>query len=158
MCVSGLPRKNGKRHSGEIANMALDLLSGITNFRIRHIPNDKLQLRIGLHMGPCAAGVVGLTMPRYCLFGDTVNMASRMESTGKALHIHASAAMTTALEELNWGFMMMERGIIEVKVRNYTSFVFKGYIHTNVHVFLNSSEMETLFILILKCQFKKYWG
>ncbi|CAG2246749.1 Receptor-type guanylate cyclase gcy-28,Retinal guanylyl cyclase 1,Atrial natriuretic peptide receptor 2,Retinal guanylyl cyclase 2 [Mytilus edulis] len=115
MVASGLPRRNGKRHSGEIANMALDLLSGITNFSIRHIPNDKLQLRIGLHMGPCAAGVVGLTMPRYCLFGDTVNMASRMESTRKALHIHTSAAMNTALEELKWGFMMMERGIIEVK-------------------------------------------
>ncbi|XP_052072902.1 atrial natriuretic peptide receptor 1-like [Mytilus californianus] len=115
MVASGLPRRNGKRHSGEIANMALDLVSGITNFSIRHIPNDKLQLRIGLHMGPCAAGVVGLTMPRYCLFGDTVNMASRMESTGKALHIHTSAAMYTALEELNWGFMMVERGIVEVK-------------------------------------------
>lgn len=83
MVSSGIPRRNGKRHSGEIANMALDLLSAVTSFRIRHKPEEKLQLRIGLHTGHCAAGVVGLTMPRYCLFGDTVNMASRMESSGK---------------------------------------------------------------------------
>nr|XP_022346077.1 atrial natriuretic peptide receptor 2-like [Crassostrea virginica] len=115
MCVSGLPRRNGKKHAGEIANMALDLLNGVTNFKIRHLPGSKLQLRIGLHTGGCAAGVVGTAMPRYCLFGDTVNMASRMESTGKALHIHISAAMNSALKELGWGFMTIERGIIDVK-------------------------------------------
>nr|CAH7740876.1 unnamed protein product [Callosobruchus chinensis] len=81
MVVGGLPVRIPD-HAEQVATMALDLLHQSGRFRIRHLPGTPLRLRIGLHTGPCCAGVVGLTMPRYCLFGDTVNTASRMESTG----------------------------------------------------------------------------
>ncbi|CAE1297040.1 E4.6.1.2 [Acanthosepion pharaonis] len=83
MVVSGLPIRNSDNHAGEIASMSLHLLSAIKTFKISYKPNEVLRLRIGIHSGPCVAGVVGLIMPRYCLFGDTVNTASRMESNGE---------------------------------------------------------------------------
>uniref|UniRef100_A0AAY4EF67 Guanylate cyclase n=1 Tax=Denticeps clupeoides TaxID=299321 RepID=A0AAY4EF67_9TELE len=114
MVVSGLPVPNGKLHAREIARMSLALLAAVYSFRIRHRPNQQLLLRIGIHTGPVCAGVVGLKMPRYCLFGDTVNTASRMESNGEALKIHVSEATCAVLEEFNC-FQLELRGDVEMK-------------------------------------------
>ena len=51
MVVSGLPSRNGERHSMEIARLSLDLLRATNDFIIPHMPQHKLQLRIGIHTG-----------------------------------------------------------------------------------------------------------
>lgn len=51
MVASGLPVRNGRRHAGEVAMMALDLLSACGSFTIKHLPDIPLRLRIGLHSG-----------------------------------------------------------------------------------------------------------
>uniref|UniRef100_A0A667Z1E4 Guanylate cyclase n=1 Tax=Myripristis murdjan TaxID=586833 RepID=A0A667Z1E4_9TELE len=115
MVASGVPSRNGNRHAAEMANMSLDILHCIGTFKMRHMPELKVRIRIGLHSGPVVAGVVGLTMPRYCLFGDTVNTASRMESTGLPYRIHVNQSTVDVLNSLNLGYKLDVRGVTELK-------------------------------------------
>ncbi|XP_010862370.2 guanylate cyclase 2G [Esox lucius] len=114
MVASGLPISNGMKHASEISTMALHFLCAIGLFKIRHLPNQRLAVRIGIHSGPVVAGVVGTTMPRYCLFGDTVNTASRMESNSLPLKIQISQSTAEILTQIGC-FELEERGDIEIK-------------------------------------------
>ncbi|KAI1292246.1 Guanylate cyclase 32E [Halotydeus destructor] len=129
MVASGLPIRNGDQHAAEIASMALHLLDSITKFHIKHLPNDKLLMRIGIHSGPVCAGVVGVKMPRYCLFGDTVNTASRMETSSLPLKIHCSEGFRNVLKKLG-GYELVERGMVAIKGKGHLkTYWLNGYLN-----------------------------
>ncbi|KAH7718579.1 RGC/RGC protein kinase [Aphelenchoides avenae] len=115
MVVSGIPQENGTRHLMHLSDVALELMAFLDDFHVPHKKNQRIRIRIGLHTGPVAAGVVGLTAPRYCLFGDTVNVASRMESTGVPEKIQMTEEYKIALEANYPEFEFTPRGIVEIK-------------------------------------------
>ncbi|CAI4228489.1 unnamed protein product [Auanema sp. JU1783] len=113
MYVSGLPTTNGIHHAGEVASASWELLQNMSLFKVRHAPEERLRIRIGLHSGPVVTGVVGVKMPRYCLFGDTVITASNMESSGEALKIQLSVDTYRLLTKCG-GYEMQHRGEIQL--------------------------------------------
>ncbi|CAF0804093.1 unnamed protein product [Didymodactylos carnosus] len=113
MVASGAPERNGNKHANEISNMALAILKSKHKVRV---PKTfvELKLRIGIHTGPACAAVIGSKMPRYCLFGDTINVASRMESSGLPEKIHLSETTYNHIE-MKQDYIFEDRGEISIK-------------------------------------------
>jgi len=109
MAVAGLP-KPCPDHARRIVLLALEMLQNLEDFREQ--TGARLSLRIGINSGPVVAGVIGSTKFIYDLWGDTVNVASRMESHGVADRVQVTRAV---YEQIKNEFPFEHRGEIEVK-------------------------------------------
>lgn len=95
MCVGGVPNPKST-HSADMVRAALDMQAVMAE-RAAADGDDAWQLRIGIHCGPLMAGVIGTTKFAYDVWGDTVNVAARLESAGEAGRVNVSQAVNDAL-------------------------------------------------------------
>jgi adenylate cyclase len=109
MVVGGLPNPRPD-HAIAVAQMALEMRTELQE--INRSMGEKFDIRIGINSGPVVAGVIGIKKFIYDLWGDTVNIASRMESHGEPGAIHISEA---TYGHLNGKFACQSRGVIPIK-------------------------------------------
>ena len=113
MVVGGLPTPR-EDHAEAIANMAIDMLHEVRLLSLEH--SEPFSIRIGISTGPVVAGVIGLKKFIYDLWGDTVNIASRMESHGITGCIQVT---TETYEILKDKYTFQRRGAIQIKGKGY---------------------------------------
>ncbi len=111
MAAAGLPDAQSD-HADRAVQAGLTIIENMQIVRER-LQAD-LQVRIGIHCGPLIAGVIGEIKPFYDIWGDSVNIASRMESHGAAGRLHISDDLRHALAQ---DYLLEERGTIDIKNR-----------------------------------------
>ena len=109
MVVGGLPMPRDD-HAEAIAQMALGMQAKIA--KLCADTGEKLAIRVGINSGPVVAGVIGVSKFTYDLWGDTVNVAARMEATGFAGRIQVTDVTYELLKDK---YLCEKRGVIQVK-------------------------------------------
>ncbi len=110
MCAAGLPNPS-ESHALDLVSAALEIQNFMAKVKEER-PKDFWELRIGIHSGPVLAGVIGKKKFSYDVWGDTVNVASRLESNGEPGKINISKDTFLLVQD---DFDCEYRGDIEVK-------------------------------------------
>ena len=115
MAAGGLPVPN-LTHARDVVAASLEMRDFIAEEKARRMTAGRpyFEIRIGVHTGPVVAGIVGVKKFQYDIWGDTVNTASRMESSGEAGQVNISEA-TYALVKDDASFRFVPRGMVQVK-------------------------------------------
>ncbi|MCA1650160.1 MAG: adenylate/guanylate cyclase domain-containing protein, partial [Acidobacteria bacterium] len=109
MVVGGMPERSDD-HAERIADMAIDLSSRVAGLAVPGA--EGITFRVGMHSGPAVAGVIGAKKFIYDVWGDTVNVASRMESHGAPGRIQVTQPV---YERLRDRYLFERRGFVDVR-------------------------------------------
>ncbi|WP_135553723.1 adenylate/guanylate cyclase domain-containing protein [Paenibacillus cymbidii] len=115
MVVGGIPHPS-VNHTKRMADMALDMIRAIQTISIE--VSHPIGIRIGIHRGAAVAGVIGSSKFSYDIWGDTVNLASRMESSGERDSIQVTEAI---YQELKDSYSFKHRGHVDIKGKGQMS-------------------------------------
>jgi class 3 adenylate cyclase len=117
LCASNLQGEHSSDHAARMARFAITALQCAAATLVDEADPSRghVMMRVGLHSGPCTAGIIGRQNPKYTLFGDTINLAARMEQAGHSGKIQCTAFTGGLIKSQDASIILQARGLVEVK-------------------------------------------